>query len=125
MTSKVINMVERMKDDEDLVLEALFSAEPIADEGFSNKVVSRVRRRLWIRRLSLPVAAVVGLVIALPPALELFPVFGSLLPQMPFARLAPAGLIGSVAGTSPQLSLYSLLPLATLAVLCLLPVFDD
>ena len=51
-------MAERQKDNEDLVLEALFRAEPIADDGFCKRVVARVRRRVWTRRVTLPVAVV-------------------------------------------------------------------
>lgn len=71
MKSKVINMADRTSDAEDRLLESLFHAEPIADNGFSKQVVSRIRRTIWIRRLALPVAAAVGAVFALRPALEL------------------------------------------------------
>ncbi len=60
-----------MKDAEDLMLEKLLGSEAIADDGFSDRVVAKVRRRLWIRRLTLPIAAAIGLGIAARPVLTL------------------------------------------------------
>ena len=40
-------MVDRMKDDEDLAFEAMFADKPIADDGFSERVLARIRRR-WV-----------------------------------------------------------------------------
>ena len=67
MTSTIINMVERMKDREDQKLESLFASEPIADSGFSDRVVRRIRRGIWIRRLALPTAFVLGGAVAVKP----------------------------------------------------------
>ena len=64
-------MVDKTSDTEDRLLESLFRAEPIADDGFSARVVSRVRRGIWFRRLAVPVAAVIGGAIAIRPATEL------------------------------------------------------
>jgi len=64
-------MAERLKDSEDLKLEALFRSEPVLDDGFSAGVVSRVRRRMWVRRLSLPTAFVAGVIIAAKPLTQL------------------------------------------------------
>ena len=83
MTSKIINMAEKLKDAEDRLLESLFAAEPIADDGFSAKVVTRIRRRLWLRRLALPVAMVVGGAIAVKPASELVIAGAKLLAVVP------------------------------------------
>ena len=66
----IIDMVEKLKDAEDLKLEALFRSDPLPDNGFSARVVSRVRRRIWVRRLSLPVALVIGASIAAGPLLQ-------------------------------------------------------
>ena len=71
MTSKIINMVERLKDAEDRLLESMFQSEPIADAGFSRRVVTHIRRRIWLRRLALPVAMVVGGAVAIKPVSEL------------------------------------------------------
>jgi hypothetical protein len=64
-------MAERIKDAEDKKLEAIFSAEPIEDDGFSVRVVSSVRRQIWIRRLSLPVAIAAGSLIGAKPLMQL------------------------------------------------------
>lgn len=89
MKSKIINMVDRLKDAEDLKLEALFGSDPIEDDGFSDRVVARVRRKVWVRRLALPTAFVVGLSIAVKPLLQ----FAELLPTL--VGIIPANL-GSV-----------------------------
>ena len=60
MTSKIINMADKIKDADDRLLESMFAAEPIADAGFSVRIVKKIRRRLWVRRLALPLAAVIG-----------------------------------------------------------------
>jgi hypothetical protein len=61
-------MVERMKSEEDAALEALFRRDALPDNGFSRRVVARIRRRLWLRRLLVPVAVVVGSLVAVGPA---------------------------------------------------------
>ena len=53
-------MAERLKDDADLKLDALFRSEPVQDDGFSVRVVSRVRRRMWVQRLSFTKAFVIS-----------------------------------------------------------------
>jgi hypothetical protein len=72
-------MAERLKDKEDLALEALFKSDPVADDGFSVNVVSRVRRRVWIRRLSMPIAILVGGAISAGPVLEVVSVLPGLM----------------------------------------------
>ena len=67
----IINMADRLKDAEDLKLESLFRFKPVQDDGFSVNVVSRVRRRIWVRRLALPVAITIGTLIAAKPLLQL------------------------------------------------------
>ena len=89
MTSKIINMAERLKDKEDLALDAMFRSDPIADDGFSVKVVSTVRRRMWVRRLSLPVAVVIGAAISAKPLFQV-------------VNVVP-GLINSVFGSALSL----------------------
>ena len=44
---------------------------PLEDEGFSDIVLRRIRRRLWVRRVVLGTAVVVGGVLALGPVTEL------------------------------------------------------
>ncbi len=83
MTSKIINMAEKLRDAEDRMLESMFASEPIADDGFSQRVVGRIRRRIWVRRLALPVAMVVGLAIAIKPASQLVLAASKLLTVVP------------------------------------------
>lgn len=64
-------MVDRLKDSEELRLEAMFKSDPLPDLGFSKKVMTRVRRQMWIRRLTMPVALVIGGSIAIKPASDL------------------------------------------------------
>ena len=83
MTSKIINMAEKIRDAEDRMLESLFASEPIADDGFSQRVVGRIRRRTWIRRLALPIAMFVGGAIAIKPASQLVMAISKLLTVVP------------------------------------------
>jgi ABC-type Co2+ transport system permease subunit len=64
-------MADKTSDVEDRLLESLFRIDPISDDGFSARVVSRIRRRIWFRRLAVPMAAIVGGAIAIRPAAEL------------------------------------------------------
>jgi hypothetical protein len=79
-------MADRLKDSEDLKLEALFRSEPVEDDGFSDRVVSRVRRRMLVQRFSLPTAFVIGAIIAAKPLMQL----GTLVPKL--VGIVPQGL---------------------------------
>lgn len=125
MTSKVINMVDRMKDEEDLALEALFASEPIADDGFSERVVARINRRAWTRRLVLPLAAAAGLAIAAKPALELLRALAIVMPQFPAESTSTTGLQNLAIGLLPDMSVWTLLTIAAVAMMCLLPALDE
>jgi len=83
LISKIINMVERMKDAEDRLLESMFDSPPIADDGFSVQVVRKVNKQLWFRRLTLPVAAIIGGVIAFKPLAGLVSLLASLFTLIP------------------------------------------
>jgi hypothetical protein len=76
-------MAERLKDAEDRMLESMFQSESIADDGFSRRVVSRIRRRLWIRRLALPVAMLLGGAVAIKPLSQLVTAASKLLSVIP------------------------------------------
>lgn len=94
MISKIINMVEKMQDAEDRLLESMFQSEPIVDDGFSRHVMGRIRRQIWVRRLALPIAMILGVAIAAKPAAQLVSVgsqvFGSLATEsvLPHTALA-------------------------------------
>jgi hypothetical protein len=79
-------MADRPKDSEDLKLEALFRSEPVQDDGFSHRVVARVRRRIWVQRLSLPTAFVIGAIISAKPLTQL----AALMPKV--LSIVPKGL---------------------------------
>ena len=83
MTSKIINMAEKLKDAEDQLLESMFASTPVADDGFSTRVVTKIRHRIWVRRLALPVAMVVGGAIAIKPASQLAMAAAKLLAVVP------------------------------------------
>ena len=83
-------MADKIKDAEDRLLESLFSAEPIADDGFSNRVVVKIRRRLWLRRLTLPVAAAIGAAIAFKPVVAIFSIATQLMIAVPNEMMASA-----------------------------------
>ena len=83
MTSKIINMAEKLRDAEDRMLESMFRLEPIADDGFSKRVVVRIRRRLWVRRLALPVATLIGGAISVKPLSQLVIAAAKLLTVVP------------------------------------------
>ena len=90
-------MAERLKDAEDRLLESVFRSEPIADDGFSQRVVTRIRRRIWLRRLALPVAVLVGGAIAIKPAWQLLAAASKLL------RTVPDGVLEAPASWIPQM----------------------
>jgi hypothetical protein len=90
-------MAEIIKDAEDRLLESLFDSEPVADDGFSVRVVSKVNRQLWLRRLTLPIAAVVGGAIAFKPLTGLVAALANL------SSLIPEAAVSSAASSIPQL----------------------
>jgi hypothetical protein len=92
-------MAERIKDEQDRLLESMFESAPIADDGFSGQIVSRIKRKLWVRRLALPVAALLGGLIAFKPMAALLKGIYGLLVSM------PAELVPSLSGSLPSLQL--------------------
>ena len=83
MISKIINMAEHIKDDKDRMLEAMFASDPIADDGFSVRVVRKVRRRIWVRRLTMPIAVLVGTAISFQPLVGLVTALAGLVQLIP------------------------------------------
>ena len=102
MKSVIINMVDRMKDSTDLKLESLFASASLADDGFSVTIEKRIRRQLWVRRLTLPIAVLIGGLIAAKPLAGLVTALFKL------AALVPANVGDNLAvvssGSLPQLS---------------------
>ncbi len=89
-------MAEKIKDAEDRLLESMFDGAPIADDGFSATIVRKVRRRLWLRRRAVPVAALIGGAIAVKPLTGLVLAVGNL------SSLIPQDLVNTVAALIPQ-----------------------
>lgn len=92
-------MAEKIMDAEDRLLESMFKSEPIPDDGFSQHIVSRIRRRIWVRRLALPVAMLIGVVIAIKPASQMVLAVSKLLTVVPQdVLLLPAEWLPQVQG---------------------------
>jgi len=91
-------MVDRLKDTEDKLLESLFRLDPVRDNGFSLKIISRIKRRIWIRRLTLPAAFVIGAAIAVKPLSQLVVTFSK------FLTLIPANVGSLSLDNFPQIS---------------------
>lgn len=117
MTSKIINMVEKLKDAEDRLLESMFAAEPIADDGFSQRIVTHIRRRIWVRRLALPVAMLVGGLVAFKPAMQLVTVSSTLLGVVPREFLEiPASVLPQVESVTFGMPLMPMIVLSAMVV---------
>jgi len=84
------------------MLESLLQSTPIADNGFSRRVVTQIRRRLWVRRLALPVAMFVGGAIAIKPATQILVASSKLM------TVVPQGLFELPASWIPQLQIVVL-----------------
>jgi hypothetical protein len=83
LTSKIINMADKLKDAEDRFLESVFTADVIADDGFSDRVLRTIRRRIWVQRLALPIAVLLGGTISIKPLSQLLLAASKLLTVMP------------------------------------------
>jgi len=76
-------MADKIKDAEDRLLESMFRSEPIDDGGFSDRIITRIRRRIWLRRFALPIAMLAGAAIAIKPLLQVVAVFSTLTESVP------------------------------------------
>lgn len=94
-------MAERLKDGADRKLEMLFDSEQIADNGFSVQVVKRVRKKMWVQRLSMPIAVTLGAAFAVKPLMQLMNVIPSLLTAIPASI---SGFESVSTGSLPQMS---------------------
>ncbi len=119
MTSKIINMVEHVKDEKDRLLEAMFESEQIADDGFSKLVMGRIRRKLLIRRLTLPTAALVGGIFAYKPVSALLVVGLQVLQQLPYE------FVDATVASLPTLQMVVTGGLVLVAALLSLSMLED
>ena len=112
-------MVNRLKDNEDRLLELLFGSEPVPDSGFSTRVMTRLNRRLWVRRLALPTAVLIGAVIAVKPLSQLVVTLSKLL------TLIPADVGGISMDVIPQMTTVFLGGLLLVAVMIITKILED
>jgi hypothetical protein len=112
-----------MKDAEDLKLESLFATETIADNGFSARIQKRIKRQLWVRRLTLPIAVLLGGAIAIKPLVGLITAMPKLFSVLPaivssnLPQIATAGL--------PQMSTIMLGGMLVVVVITVARVLED
>jgi len=102
LKSKVINMADKTSDAQDRFLESVFHSESIPDDGFSDRIVLTIRRRIWINRLALPVAALIGAAFALKPASQL------IVALLPLLNIVPGDMINAPLQFLPQLQMIML-----------------
>ena len=112
-------MAEKIQDAEDRLLESMFQSESIADNGFSDRIVGRIRRQMWVRRLALPVAMVTGAAIAVKPATQLFAIGSQI-----FASLGAESLLPQAAMTS-QLPIMAVVGLGLAIALITFRLFEE
>ena len=60
-----------MTDKDDIFLRELFASPQIVDDGFSQRIVWKIRRQLWLERLTLPAAVIVGALFSVKPMAQL------------------------------------------------------
>lgn len=110
-------MVEKLKDAEDRLLESMFAAEPIADDGFSQRIVTHIRRQIWVRRLALPAAMLVGGLVAFKPAMQLVTVSSTLLGVVPREFLEiPASVLPQVESATFGMPLIPMIVVSAMVV---------
>ena len=95
-------MADKIKDEEDRLLESMFASAAVADDGFSVQIVRKVRQRIWMRRLIVPVASTIGALIAFKPVAGLVSALAGL------SSLIPQDLVTAAAGSLPQLQIIVL-----------------
>jgi hypothetical protein len=119
LKSKIINMADKTSDAVDRLLASAFQAEPIADDGFSAKIVSTIRRRIWVNRLAVPVAVLVGATFAFKPALQLIDAL------LPLLNVVPVELASAPMQFLPQMQLIVLGGMAFAAGVTLLKILEE
>ncbi len=112
-------MADKTSDAVDRLLVSVLEAEPIADDGFSNRIVSQIRRRIWVNRLALPVAILIGAAFALKPALLLVEAL------LPLLNVVPLELASVPMQFLPQIELIVMGGMAFAAGLVLLRMLEE
>ena len=88
-------MAEKIQDAEDRILQSMFDSESIVDDGFSDRVLRRVRRQIWIRRLALPIAMIIGAAIAVKPTMQLIAAGSRIFGSLPTESLLPTSVLST------------------------------
>ena len=112
-------MVDKTSDALDRLLVSAFETTPIADAGFSDRIVTTIRRRIWIDRLTLPIAILVGVAFALKPALQLINLL------LPLLNVIPAELASVPMQFLPQIQMIVLGGMAFAAVVTLFSMLEE
>jgi hypothetical protein len=112
-------MAERMKDEQDRLLETMFESVPLADNGFSNQILRRIRRKLWVRRITLPAAVSLGGLIAYQPVAAVLKGF------YPLLESVSGDLLPSLFGNLPSLQLIVTGALVLVVALYSLSMIED
>jgi hypothetical protein len=123
LKSTIINMADRMKDAQDLKLESLFASDSIPDGGFSVRIEKRVRRQIWVRRLTLPIAVLIGGAIAIKPLAGLVTALVKLLSVLPAS--IRSNLEGITIANLPQLSTFLVGGALVVAAITLTRLLED
>ena len=80
------------------------------------RVVSRVRRQMWVQRLSLPIAFIIGAIVSAKPLMQFANALPDLLGSVPAVELSLAGLpISSLPQTSTIIMGVMLLAIVLMA----------
>jgi hypothetical protein len=116
-------MADRMKDAQDLKLESLFASDSIPDGGFSVRIEKRVRRQIWVRRLTLPIAVLIGGAIAIKPLAGLVTALVKLLSVLPAS--IRSNLEGITIANLPQLSTFLVGGALVVAAITLTRLLED
>ncbi len=123
MKSVIINMADRMKDAEDRKLESLFASDAITDDGFSARIEKRIRRQLWVRRLALPVALLIGGAIAVKPLANLLTALFRFISVLPENVSGNLGVVSSI--NLPQMSTIMLGGMLVLVAVMIMRMLED
>ena len=119
----IINMADKLKDAEDLKLEALFATEVVSDDGFSARIEKKIRQRIMVQRFALPAAVLLGGAIAVKPMIAL------LTTLMQLFVISPEGLsnyLGNLTSSSlPSLTLISFGAMIALALIMISRMLED
>jgi hypothetical protein len=112
-------MVDKTSNAEDRYLESMFRSAEIPDDGFSKRTLFRIRRRIWINRLALPVAVVIGAVFAVEPVTQLVSAL------FPLLSVLPLEVVDVPMRYLPQLQTIVLGGMTFAAAVALFKVFEE